>query len=49
MNQYGFGCYDREKDVVEPFYNDTRQPDCLMTNAVVRFDVHDNVLWLSTS
>ncbi len=48
MNQYGFGCYDREKDVVEPFYNDPRQPDCLMTNAVVRFDVHDNVLWLST-
>ena len=48
MNQYGFGCYDREKDVVEPFYNDPRQPDCLMTNAVVRFDVHGNVLWLST-
>lgn len=48
MNQYGFGYYDREKDSVEPFYNDPRQPDCQMTNAVVRFDVHDDVLWLST-
>ncbi|MDE6445947.1 MAG: response regulator [Alistipes sp.] len=48
MNQYGFGYYDREKDVVEPFYNDPRRPDCLMTNAVVRFAVHGNVLWLST-
>lgn len=48
MNRYGFGYYDRERDSVEPFYNDPRQPDCQMTNAVVRFDVHDNVLWLST-
>lgn len=48
MNRYGFGFYDRERDVVEPFYNDPRQPECLMTNAVVRFDVHDDVLWLTT-
>jgi len=48
MNQYGFGYYDREKDRMEPFYNDPHRPDCLMTNAVVRFDVHDDVLWLST-
>lgn len=48
MNQYGFGYYDRERDRVEPFYNDPRQPNCQMTNAVVRFDVRDDVLWLST-
>lgn len=48
MNNWGFGYYDRERDEVEPFYNDPRQPNCQMTNAVVRFDVHDDVLWLST-
>jgi len=48
MNRYGFGCYDRERDVIEPFYNDPSRPECLMTNAVVRFDVCDDVLWLST-
>lgn len=48
MNQYGFGYYDRERDAVEPFYNDPDQHNCLMTNAVVRFDVRDDVLWLST-
>ncbi|WP_295935359.1 two-component regulator propeller domain-containing protein [uncultured Alistipes sp.] len=48
MNKYGFGYYDREKDRVEPFYNDPKLPNCEMTNAVVRFDVHDDVLWLST-
>ena len=48
MNQYGFGYYDRENDRVEPFYNDPKRPDCQMTNAVVRFDVQDDVLWLST-
>lgn len=48
MNQYGFGYYDRETDRVLPFYNDPGQPNCQMTNAVVRFDVRDNVLWLST-
>lgn len=48
MNKYGFGYYDRERDRVEPFYNDPRQPNCQMTNAVVRFDVQDDVLWLST-
>lgn len=44
MNNWGFGYYDRERDEVEPFYNDPRQPNCQMTNAVVRFDVHDDVL-----
>ena len=48
MNRYGFGFYDRERDAVEPFYNDPHQSNCLMTNAVVQFDVHDDVLWLST-
>ncbi|WP_418991139.1 two-component regulator propeller domain-containing protein [Alistipes sp.] len=48
MNNWGFGYYDREKDAVEPFYNDPRLPNCQMTNAVVRFDVRDEVLWLST-
>ena len=48
MNQYGFGYYDREADWVRPFYNDPRQPNCQMTNAVVRFEVNDDVLWLST-
>lgn len=48
MNNWGFGYYDRERDVVEPFYNDPKRPDCQMTNAVVRFDVQDDVLWLST-
>ena len=48
MNRYGFGCYDRANDRVEPFYNDPEQPDCQMTNAVVRFDVRDDVVWLST-
>ncbi len=48
MNRYGFGCYDRERDCVDPFYNDPSEPECLMTNAVVRFDVSDDVLWLST-
>lgn len=48
MNNWGFGYYDRENDCIEPFYNDPERPDCQMTNAVVRFDVHDNVLWLST-
>ena len=48
MNRYGFGYYDRERDCVEPFYNDPEQPNCQMTNAVVRFEVDDDVLWLST-
>lgn len=48
MNKYGFGYYDRKNDRIEPFYNDPRRPDCQMTNAVVRFDVQDDVLWLST-
>ncbi len=48
MNHYGFGYYDRERDLVEPFYNDPERAECMMTNAVVRFDVRDNVLWLST-
>ena len=48
MNNWGFGYYDRERDTVEPFYNDPKQPNCQMTNAVVRFDVRDDVLWLST-
>lgn len=48
MNNWGFGYYDRERDEVEPFYNDPKLPNCQMTNAVVRFDVRDDVLWLST-
>lgn len=48
MNKYGFGYYDWETDRLEPFYNDPRNPECLMTNAVVRFDVQGDVLWLST-
>jgi len=48
MNRYGFGCYDRERDCIEPFYNDPTQPECLMTNAVVHFDVQGDVLWLTT-
>lgn len=48
MNNYGFGYYDRENDRIEPFFNDPKRPDCQMTNAVVCFDVHDDVLWLST-
>ncbi len=48
MNHYGFGYYDRERDCVEPFYNDPSRSECLMTNAVVRFDVQGDVLWLST-
>ncbi len=48
LNKYGFGYYDRDKDVIEPFYNDPTRPECLMTNAVVRFDVQQDVLWLTT-
>lgn len=48
MNRYGFGYYDRERDRVEPFYNDPGSPDCQMTNAVVRFNVQGDVLWLTT-
>lgn len=49
MNQVGFGYYDRERDSVEPFYNDPSKPDCRMTNGVATFEVDaDNVLWLST-
>ncbi|MDE7305648.1 MAG: hypothetical protein K2N04_07020, partial [Alistipes sp.] len=48
MNNYGFGYYDRENDRIEPFFNDPKRPDCQMTNAVVCFDVSDDVLWLST-
>lgn len=48
MNKYGFGYYDRERDCVEPFYNDPTRPKCQMTNAVVRFAVQGDVLWLST-
>ena len=48
MNNWGFGYYDRENDCIEPFYNDPERPDCRMTNAVVRFEVRDDVLWLST-
>ena len=48
MNKYGFGFYDRENDRIEPFYNDPARADCQMTNSVVRFDVQDDVLWLST-
>lgn len=48
MNNYGFGYYDRDKDRIEPFFNDPERPDCQMTNAVVCFDVSDDVLWLST-
>lgn len=48
MNRHGFGCYDPATDVMRPFYNDPKSPDCQMTNAVVRFDVsEDGVLWLS--
>ena len=28
MNNWGFGYYDRERDTVEPFYNDPKQPNC---------------------
>ena len=48
MNRYGFGYYDRDRDCVEPFYNDPEQPNCQMTNAVVRFDVNGDVVWLTT-
>ncbi len=48
MNNYGFGYYDRERDTLEPFYNDPTRDNCLMTNAVVRFEVAGDVLWLST-
>lgn len=48
MNKYGFGYYNREEDRMESFYNDPSKPDCLMTNAVVRFDVQGDVLWLTT-
>ncbi len=33
---------------MEPFYNDPGSPDCQMTNAVVRFNVQGDVLWLTT-
>lgn len=49
MNHVGFGYYDREKDSVEPFYNDPTRPDCRMSNGVAIFEVdNNNVLWLST-
>lgn len=48
MNRYGFGYYDRKNDSVEPFYNSPEQPNCQMTNAVIAFDVNEDVLWLST-
>ena len=48
MNRCGFGFYDRERDCIEPFYNDPSQPECLMTNVVVHFDVQGDVLWLTT-
>ncbi len=48
MNHVGFGYYDRERDSVEPFYNDPSRPDCRMSNGVAIFNVdEDNVLWLS--
>ena len=48
MSHVGFGYYDREKDCVEPFYNDPSYPDCRMSNGVAIFEIDDqNVLWLS--
>ena len=49
MSGVGFGYYDREKDSVEPFYNDPSKPDFKLSNGVAIFEVdQDNVLWLST-
>lgn len=49
MNHVGFGYYDRQKDSVEPFYNDLQRPDFRISNGVAIFDIDDNnVLWLST-
>lgn len=48
MNHVGFGYYDREKDSVEPFYNDPTTPECRMSNGVAIFEIDNNVIWLST-
>ncbi len=49
LNDVGFGIYDRQKDIIEPFYNDKTKPDYRTCNTVVSFDVdNDNVLWFST-
>lgn len=48
MSHVGFGYYDRERDCVEPFYNDPSRPDCRMSNGVAIFAIDDkNVLWIS--
>lgn len=48
MKQTGFGYYNREKDLIEPFYNDASQPDYRMTNGITVFEVdHNNVMWIS--
>lgn len=48
MKQTGFGYYNREKDQIEPFYNDSSQPDYRMTNGITVFEVdNNNVMWIS--
>ena len=48
MNHVGFGYYDRERDSVEPFYNDPSRSDCRMSNGVAIFAIDgNNVMWLS--
>ena len=47
MKQAGFGYYNREKDLVEPFFN-VPSTDFRMTNGVTAFEIDDdNVMWLS--
>lgn len=48
MKQAGFGYYNQEKDLVEPFFN-VPSTDFRMTNGVTAaFEIDDdNVMWLS--
>ena len=50
MNDYGFGWYDRENDMVVPLNNVKSQPDCRFMNGVACFEVdRSGVLWMSTA
>ena len=50
MNNYGFGWYDRENDMVVPLNNVKSQPDCRFMNGVACFEVdRSGVLWMSTA
>lgn len=50
MNDYGFGWYDRQRDVIVPLHNVKDQEDCRFMNGVPCFEVDSTgVLWMSTT